>query len=136
MTQAAALPVLCAALALGVAAAPARAERVECRLSAACPDAAACAATGAAPLPVGFTIDRTQFSPPVDRNEPPRRQVTVVALGDRTLPAEPILIGDLRGFWAETGGVTHLLTVQPDGRGIYTRTPPGLMLTGYCGVYE
>lgn len=107
-------------------------ERVNCRLSAPCPDAADCARD---PVPVRFEIDLGQFSPPLLRGDPPRRQVTHVQLGQSRFRAEPIVMDNgVRGFWAKFEGADHLLTIQPDGVGTYTRTPPGESLTGLCEV--
>ena len=107
-------------------------EQVSCRLSAPCPDATPCAAQ---PVTARFEIDLGQFSPPLLRGDPPRRQVTQVQLGQRRFRAEPIVMKNgVRGFWAKLDGVDHLLTIQRDGIGTYTRTPPGELLTGQCEV--
>ena len=112
----------------------AMAELVDCRLSAPCSDATVCAFD---PVPVRFEIDPNQFSPPLLKGDPPRRQVTRVQMGDRNFRAEPILMDSgVRGFWAKLDGVDHLLTIQPDGSGTYTKTPPGDKLTGLCVVTQ
>jgi hypothetical protein len=107
-------------------------EQVDCRLSAPCPDATPCASE---PVSASFEIDLGQFSPPLLKGDPPRRQVTQVQLGQSRFRAEPIVMDSgVRGFWAKLDGVDHLLTIQPDGGGIYTRTPPGALMTGQCEV--
>lgn len=85
--------------------------------------------------PVALTIDRAQFAPPVDPGEPAQRRVTTVQMGDATFPAEPILIGDLRGFWAEgMGGSEVMLLIQPDGQAVYANPRAGERLEGFCEV--
>jgi len=72
------------ALALSLLGFPAQADTVNCEL-----------VDG---MPLSFVIDRNQFVTAVSPEEPIRRKVTVVRMGDDTLPAEPFLIGDMRGF--------------------------------------
>ena len=85
--------------------------------------------------PVLFEIDLAQFSPPLIKGEPPRRQVTTVQMGDAQFPAEPILMGDVRGFWAEgLAGSNVMLVMQADGSAIYTDTRAGERLDGTCEV--
>jgi len=84
---------------------------------------------------VAFAIDRAQFAPPVDAQEPAQRRITTVQMGDATFPAEPILIGDLRGFWAEgLGGSEAVLMIQGNGTATYANTREGTRLTGTCEV--
>ena len=101
---------------------PAMAEIVSCDLSG---------------VPVRFEIDRTQFAPPVNIGEPTRRRLTTVSMGDAEFPAEPIMMGDVRGFWAEgMGGSDIMLVMQGDGSAIYANTRAGERLTGTCEVLQ
>ena len=87
--------------------------------------------------PVSFEIDHAQFSPPLIKGEPPRRQVTTVQMGDAQFPAEPILMGDVRGFWAEGfAGSNVMLVMQTDGSATYTDTRAGQRLDGMCEVLK
>lgn len=88
-------------------------------------------------MPVRFQIDRTQFAPAIDAGEPMRRRITTVQMGDTQFPAEPILMGDLRGFWAEAQGDAGIMMVmQGDGSAIYADTGTGERLTGTCEVLQ
>ncbi len=108
---------LCAAMA-----APAMAEVVSCDLSG---------------LPVRFEIDLSQFAPALDPDEPTRRRVTNVQMGDAQFPAEPIIMGDVRGFWAEgQGGSDMLMVMQGDGAAVYANAGAGDRLTGTCEVLQ
>ncbi len=82
---------------------------------------------------ISFGIDRTQFAPPVDPNDPPRRKVSRIRLGPQSFVAEPILMaGGTRGFWTDdpvTG--THVLTIRPDGTATYSG-PDGSSSDGIC----
>jgi hypothetical protein len=101
---------------------PAAAEVIACDLSG---------------VPVQFEIDETQFAPPQDPNDPPRRKTTTVQMGDARFPAEPIVMGDVRGFWAEgVAGSNVMLVVQDDGTAIYSDTRAGQQLTGTCEVLQ
>ncbi len=101
---------------------PALAEVVTCDLSG---------------VPVSFTIDRSQFAPAQDAGDPPRRRVTRVQMGDVQFPAEPILMGDVRGFWAEAmGGTDAMLVIQPDGSAVFANNRAGERLTGTCEVLQ
>ncbi|MCG6902842.1 MAG: hypothetical protein LJE68_09190, partial [Rhodobacter sp.] len=76
-----------------------------------------------------------QFAPAHDRAEPPRRKVTMVDLDGATFAAEPMLIGDVRGFWEDAEAMgSRIFTMQADGSAIYTEDPAGLRLTGTCEV--
>ncbi len=88
-------------------------------------------------VPVRFEIDRTQFAPAIDKNEPERRRVTTVQMGDAQFPAEPILMGDVRGFWAEgLAGSDVMMVMQGDGSAVYADTRAGERLTGTCEVLQ
>ena len=109
---------------LGVAFVPttAMAEVVSCDLSG---------------TPVRFEIDYAQFAPPMNPNEPTQRRVTTVQMGDAQFPAEPILMGDVRGFWAEGMGDSDVMMVmQADGSAIYADARAGERLTGTCEVLQ
>jgi hypothetical protein len=101
---------------------PALAEVVSCDLSG---------------TPVEFAIDRAQFAPPLDLAEPPRRRITTVQMGDTQFPAEPILMGEVRGFWAEgLAGSDVMMVMQADGSAIYSDARAGRRLTGTCEVLQ
>lgn len=101
---------------------PALAEVVTCDLSG---------------IPVSFAIDLAQFAPAVDLAEPPKRRITTVQMGDAQFPAEPILMGDVRGFWAEgLAGSDVMMVMQADGSAIYADTRAGERLTGTCEVVQ
>ena len=87
--------------------------------------------------PLTFTIDRSQFSPPVDVNDPPRQAVTVVEFADTQFPATPFLIGDTRGFEAEgLGGTATLFVMQADGTAVLSDRRAGLRVSGTCTIRE
>ena len=101
---------------------PALAEIVSCDLSG---------------TPVRFEIDRTQFAPALDLAEPPRRRITTVQMGDAQFPAEPILMGNVRGFWAEgLAGSEIMMVMQKDGSALYSDTRAGERMTGTCEVTQ
>ena len=101
---------------------PAMAEVVTCDLSG---------------TPVSFAIDATQFAPAINKNEPERRRITTVSMGDATFPAEPLMMGDVRGFWAEgMGGSDVMMVMQSDGSAVYSNTRAGQRLTGTCTVTQ
>ncbi len=82
---------------------------------------------------LSFAIDRTQFVDPRDADEPPRRKLTQVRFGDMGFPAEPFLIGPLRGFHADgLGGASVMFSVAADGTATYANTRTGETLTGTC----
>ncbi len=84
---------------------------------------------------VSFAIDVAQFAPPVNPGEPAQRRVTTVSMGDASFPAEPILIGNLRGFWAEgMGGSEMVMMIQPDGSATMTNAREGTRSVGACEV--
>ena len=87
--------------------------------------------------PLRFAIDRSQFSPPVDANDPPRQAATVVQFGERRFPATPFLIADTRGFEAEgLNGTTTLFVMQSDGTAVLSDRRAGLRVTGTCTIRE
>ena len=87
--------------------------------------------------PVQFDIDRAQFAPAMDLSEPPRRRITTVQMGDAIFPAEPIMMGDVRGFWAEgLAGSDVMMVMQGDGSAVYADTRAGQRLTGTCEVVQ
>jgi hypothetical protein len=82
---------------------------------------------------LSFVIDRNQFMDAVDANEPPRRKVTTVRHGAHQFTAEPLLIGQMRGFHADgMGGTSIMFVVTPDGSATYTNAQVGQILTGDC----
>lgn len=88
-------------------------------------------------IDVSFEIDRTQFAPPINKGEPIQRRVTTVTMGDAQFPAEPILIGNTRGFWAEgMGGSDVMLVMRADGSAVYADSVTGERLTGTCEVLQ
>jgi hypothetical protein len=88
-------------------------------------------------IPVRFAIDLAQFAPAQDLADPPKRRITTVQMGDALFPAEPILMGDVRGFWAEgLAGSDVMMVMQADGSAIYADTRAGERLTGTCEVIQ
>ncbi len=109
--------VLCASLA-----GPAMAEVVTCDLSG---------------TQLSFAIDHAQFAPAMDSAEPPRRRITTVQMGDARFPAEPLLMGNVRGFWAEgMGGSDIMMVMQADGSAVLSNTRAGQRITGTCEVMQ
>lgn len=106
------------------------ADSLRCEVSAPCPTNEACLTEA---VSIAFDIDRTQFAPANDPADPPRRKITFVRMGDRQFPAEAILMGGIRGFWAEgLGGGDVLFIVQPDGTANYVEEPSGFQMEGTC----
>lgn len=84
---------------------------------------------------VDFIIDPSQFIDSVTPEEPIRRKVTVVQMGTNRFPAEPFIIGDIRGFHAEgPGGANVMFVTRPDGSAHYVNTTTGDTLDGTCEV--
>ena len=82
-----------------------------------------------------FTIDHNQFVDAIDVDEPPRRKVTYVQYGAKQFPAEPIVLGQTRGFHADgLGGSTMMFVMQNDGSAILTNRQQGLRVEGLCEV--
>ncbi|WP_159086925.1 hypothetical protein [Loktanella sp. Alg231-35] len=97
-------------------------------------DVIACDLSG---TPVRFEIDRTQFAPALDAQEPARRRVTTVQMGDARFPAEPIMIGNTVGFWAEgLGGTELMMIMQADGSAVFANARAGEHLSGTCEVVQ
>ena len=106
------------------------ADSLSCTLESPCEGRTACETE---PVSLRFDIDRNQFVDPVDPNEPPRRKITQVEMGARHFPAEPFLIGDVRGFWAEgLGGSDGIFVVNADGSAKYSNPQLGETLLGTC----
>lgn len=119
------------ALVFTVFSTPAFAERVSCEFSPPCNRSGVCLTKV---VPLQFVIDHNQFAPAHDASEPPRNKVTHVAFGDMEFAAEPIVMADMRGFWALVDGVEHLMTVRSDGRATYATTGPVPFMSGQCEV--
>ncbi len=84
-----------------------------------------------------FEIDRLQFIDPQDRSEPPRRKLSQVSMADRQFPAEPFLMGDVRGFWAEGLAGSHsIFIVNADGTAKFSNSEMGEHLIGTCEDLE
>ena len=82
---------------------------------------------------ITFEIDRDQFIDPIDAAEPTQRKITIVTAGTATFPAEPFIIGGMRGFYADgLGGSSVMFTVAPDGSATYSNARSGEKLTGIC----
>ena len=127
-----ALSITLSAAASAIPASIASAETIACELRPPCQGRTAC---DAAPVSVTFSIDHNQFARAIDANEPPRRKLTQVEMGAARFPAEPIVMGDLRGFHAEGwGGSQLLMIIQADGSGRYTNARTGEVLEGQCEV--
>lgn len=85
--------------------------------------------------PVDFIIDPSQFIDAVSVEEPIRRKVTYVRMGDTSFPAEPFIIGNRRGFHAEGLGDSALMfVVGPDGVATSANAREGTSLVGQCEV--
>ena len=104
---------------------PALGDSIKCVLS--CKINARCSE---APVSLAFEIDRNQFVSAVSPSEPPYRKVTTVQMGDKRFQAEPFLIGDTRGFWADD--LDTILVVMPDGGATYSSGMSGETMTGLC----
>ncbi len=101
--------------------------------SLACEVAAPCPTGGCEAVAIAFDINRDEFAPAHDPNEPPRRKVTTVQMGNARFPAEAIVMGESRGFWAEGGGGAHVLfMVHADGSAFYIDDRTGLRMEGTC----
>ncbi len=86
---------------------------------------------------VQFEIDRSQFAPAIDTQEPARRRVTTVRMDDAQFPAEPIMIGNTMGFWAEgLGGSEMMMVMQADGSAVFANARAGEHLSGTCEVAQ
>lgn len=83
---------------------------------------------------VTFAIDEMQFVAPQDPYDPPRRQVTQVALNERRFTAEAIMMdGGVLGFHEDAGDVgSALMIVQPNGAARLTLQPENQTLIGTC----
>ena len=104
-----------------IAAAAARADTISCEME-----------DGVA---LTFIIDRSQFVTEISPEEPIRRKTTNVRYGDRRFPAEPFLIGEMRGFHAQNvGGTDMMFVVRPDGAATFTDPRAGLRATGTCEI--
>lgn len=108
----------------------AAADSLHCELSITCVGRSDCSEEL---VDLSFEIDRNQFVDAIDVNEPPRRKVTQVQMGTKNFTAEPFLIGDVRGFWAEgLGGSDSIFVVNPDGSAKFSNPILGESLTGTC----
>ena len=87
--------------------------------------------------PVNFVLDRNQFIDAVTPEEPIRRKMTSVRMGDTRFPAEPFIIGEVRGFHAESlGGTSVMFVVQPSGMATYANVTTGVRRPGRCEVRQ
>lgn len=118
------------AMLLTLPAAPCVADSLSCVVSPACPAGAECVVDE---VSIAFDINRDEFAPAIDPGEPPRRKVTMVQMGGARFPAEAIIMGEARGFWAEGGGGSHVLfMVHGDGTAFYVDDQTGLRMEGIC----
>jgi len=86
---------------------------------------------------VSFRIDIAMFVDAISAKEPIQRKVTQVALGEARFPAEPFVIGAMRGFSAEAqGGSTVMFVVTEDGVAALSDRQAGLKINGYCEVHQ
>lgn len=85
-------------------------------------------------LNVAFQIDPAQFAPPLDRNDPPQRQVTRVTYGPANFVAEALRMeGGIEGFFEDAGDLgSRLMIVQPDGTARLSVQPSNVIWTGIC----
>ena len=119
-----------AALLLSLPVAPCMADSLTCVVSTSCPPGMECLSEQ---VTIAFDINREEFAPAIDPGEPPRRKVTMVQMGGARFPAEAIIMGEARGFWAEGGGGSHVLfMVHGDGTAHYVDDRTGLRMVGTC----
>ena len=84
-----------------------------------------------------FEIDRNQFVDAINTNEPPRNKVTDVTMNGETFAAEPFLIGDVRGFWADNKEAgNRILMIEADGTAQYAEPDLERTMTGTCEDQE
>ena len=103
--------------------------------SPACADVVSCMMQN--DIALSFVLDRNQFAPAQDSNDPPRRRATVVQYGDHSFPATPFVMGDTRGFHADApGGADAVFVMQPDGAATYAVARTGEKQTGTCEVLQ
>lgn len=83
---------------------------------------------------VRFNIDTSQFVNAQDLNDPPRRQVSDVTMGDRRFTAQAIMMdGGIIGFHEDAGELgSALMIVQPSGAARLTLQPQNITLRGMC----
>ena len=104
---------------------PALGDSLLCSLQ--CKDGSHCSSEA---LEISFDIDRNQFVSAVDPNEPPYRKVTTVRMSGETFEAEPFLVKDTRGFWAED--LNAIFVVNSDGSATFSNSATGETLIGQC----
>ncbi len=90
--------------------------------------------TDCAKTSVRFSIDASQFVAPQDPSDPPRRQVSDVAMGDGRFNAQAIMMdGGIVGFHRDAGETARaLMIVQADGSARLTLEPENQTLLGTC----
>ncbi|WP_245540841.1 hypothetical protein [Octadecabacter antarcticus] len=83
---------------------------------------------------VHFSINTSQFVDAQDPNDPPRRQVSDVAIGDRRFTAQAIMMdGGIVGFHEDAGELgSALMIVQASGAARLTLQPQNITLRGMC----
>lgn len=86
------------------------------------------------PVTVSFVIDESQFVAPQHKRDPPRRKVTYVQADAQRYYAEPIMLGKVRGFWAES--VKVMFIVQPDQSAKLTGNETRLQSSGQCVITD
>ena len=121
-------PALGLAISLSVWAVPAVANSVTCVLQ------NTICVRDCAEMQVAFDIDASQFAPPLNPDDPPRRQVTMVRMDGATFAAEAIMLpGGVVGFHEDAGALgRRLMIVQPDGRARLTLQPQNEVWSGLC----
>ena len=86
---------------------------------------------------VRFEIDPNQFVDAVNAGEPIRRKITQVEMGTTRFPAEPFIIGDTKGFSAESlGGGTIMFVINKAGLATQSDRQSGHRTTGICEVLQ
>ena len=86
---------------------------------------------------VRFEIDPNQFVDAVNAGEPIRRKITQVEMGTTRFPAEPFIIGDTKGFSAESlGGGTIMFVINKAGLATQSNRQSGYRTTGICEVLQ
>jgi hypothetical protein len=83
---------------------------------------------------VRFSIDSSPFLAPQDSNDPPRRQVNDVTMGDSRFNAQAIMMdGGIVGLHRDAGETARaLMIVQADGSALLTLEPENQTLLGTC----
>lgn len=85
-------------------------------------------------MQVAFDSDASQFAPPLNPDDPPRTQVTIVRMDGATFAAEAIMLpGGVVGFHEDAGAHgRRLMIVQRGGRARLALQPQNEVWSGLC----